>query len=263
MSSHAAGCIRKTAAAALAASSSVAKCSWTRALTFGRRTSRNVTSPMTASVPSEPVTSRCGLTYPSSIARCRLYPLRLRWLLGQRLAIASCCEASRSWIATASWSARSVLLRSLSISPTGTLRSVAICPSARITFIESTWASTYPYLIEWAPVELFAVIPPMLARVPLAGSGPNCQPSLATPALSRSSTTPAWQVASPWSASSRTTWLNSCVVSITMPLQRLSPARPLPAPRAVIGMPFSAANLTVACMSSMLRGSTTQVGRIW
>ena len=53
-------------------------------------------------------------------------------------------------------------------------------------------------------MELLAAIPPMLARVPLAGSGPNCQPSFARPALSRSRTTPAWQVTSPSSASSST-----------------------------------------------------------
>ena len=33
-----------------------------------------------------------------------------------------------------------------------------------------------PYMMEWLPVELLETMPPMAARLLLAGSGPNCTP---------------------------------------------------------------------------------------
>ena len=69
-------------------------------------------------------------------------------------------------------------------------RSVARVPSASVTSSARTWSAVRPYTTDRAPAELLATIPPSVARLSVATSGPKARPCPAAAAFRSSSTTP-------------------------------------------------------------------------
>ncbi len=73
--------------------------------------------------------------------------------------------------------------------------------SASTAWVANTLSAIIPYRIECAPVPLLPTVPPTVARLPLAGSGPSIRPCGRSAALRWSSTTPGWQRTQPASGS--------------------------------------------------------------
>jgi hypothetical protein len=110
---------------------------------------------------------------------------------------------------------------------------------------------------------LFPIIPPRVARLAVATSGPNISPSGASSRFSWSSTTPGCTATRRPVTSTSPTWLRYFEQSSTTPGPIACPDRLVPAPRAVIGTFSSAAIWTVTARSSTVLGTTTPSGWIW
>ena len=107
------------------------------------------------------------------------------------------------------------------------------------------------------------MFPPRVATEPLEGSGAKCSPWARTASVSRLFTTPACaRIARFGKSISRIAFIR--LVETTTPPAPGSapPLRPVPAPRAVKGMPFATHHRTSRAVSSVLLGSATAVGRL-
>ncbi len=104
------------------------------------------------------------------------------------------------------------------------------------------------------------IIPPMVQRVWVEGSGPNLSPCGAAARWSTACTTPGWTVAVRASGSTESTRLRYLEVSTTMPGPTALPAIDVPAPRIVTGAPDARATSSTAWISSVERGRTTTWG---
>ena len=106
------------------------------------------------------------------------------------------------------------------------------------------------------------IIPPIVQRVCVDGSGPNRRPSGTACFCNAACTTPGCTCAVRASGSIDSTRLRCLLVSMTMPAPIALPAIEVPAPRMVSGVPVSRATATVAMTSSVSRGRTTTSGGI-
>jgi len=109
---------------------------------------------------------------------------------------------------------------------------------------------------------LLPIMPPIVQRVCVEGSGPNLSPSGVALACSRAWTTPGSTTAVRLSASTDLIRLRYLLVSSTMPGPIAFPAIEVPAPRIVRGTPYSRPIASVAAISSVDRGRTTTRGGI-
>ena len=108
-------------------------------------------------MPSEPQSSR-GQSGSGPARASRLYPETRRSRAGGRASAASGRAASSAGGAGPP------------------RRSVARVPSARTTSRLRTWSAVSPYATERAPAELLAIMPPRVARLAVATSGPKARP---------------------------------------------------------------------------------------
>jgi hypothetical protein len=94
-----------------------------------------------------------------------------------------------------------------------------------------------PAMIECVPQELLPIIPPIVQRLWVAGSGPNVKVCFSAASLNQSRTTPGWARAVRRSgSSSRISFMYFEKSKITASLT-VCPASPVPHPRAPIGAP--------------------------
>ncbi len=107
---------------------------------------------------------------------------------------------------------------------------------------------------------MLPIIPPMVQRVCVEGSGPKRRPWAVAALWRVACTVPGSTVAVPASGSRDSTRLRWREVSTTMPVPTALPAIDVPAPRMVSGVPLSRATATVAASSSTERGRTTTCG---
>ncbi|MCI0686591.1 MAG: hypothetical protein L0Y54_05055 [Sporichthyaceae bacterium] len=117
-----------------------------------------------------------------------------------------------------------------------------------------------PQATECAPQALLPIIPPIVHRVLVAGSGPKVRPCSPAARLSWSSTTPGCTLAVRAAGSRSRIRFRYLDVSITRPVPVAWPATLVPAPRTTIGTSNSRPAAIAAIMSSVLRGSTTPSG---
>ncbi len=140
---------------------------------------------------------------------------------------------------------------------------VATVPSASTTSTLATWSTVVPYRGVRAPDELFAIMPPSVARELVATSGPKVNPCGFRYALSWSRTTPAP------TRTVRASRFRSLICrvyrakSTTSPSPTAPPASPVPAPRGVTDNPAAAAARSSVEASPAFRGNATPAGRIW
>ncbi len=139
---------------------------------------------------------------------------------------------------------------------------MAVVASESTTSSAITLSTVLPCQMERAPAELLPIMPPTLARLLVATSGPNCKPRGAAAALSWSSTTPG-------STRAVIDCASMSIARMYLLKSRISPApidwpdRLVPPPRGTSARSWSLANWTAATTSSRVRGSTTPAGTIW
>ncbi len=117
--------------------------------------------------------------------------------------------------------------------------------------------------MEREPAELFAAMPPSVAREAVEMSTGNHSPCGRRRRLSSSSTMPGSTTARLRSRSSETRPARWREKSSTMPLFTVCPDCEVPPPRAVRATPSSRATASVASTSAKLRGTTTRAGVTW
>jgi len=105
-----------------------------------------------------------------------------------------------------------------------------------------------PWTIERAPAELLAIIPPRVARLDDATSGPNASPCAAAAAFRRSRTTPGPTRATRRSGSIAIA--SRAEQSTTSPRPTAWPARLVPPARTVRGTPWAPQAAIAASRSS-------------
>ena len=116
-----------------------------------------------------------------------------------------------------------------------------------------------PYRSAREPHALLPIIPPIVHRVWLDGSGPNRSPA-GSCRCSSACTSPGWTVAVMASASTSSTWFMCRLKSSTSPVPTAFPAIEVPAPRAVTGIPASRQTASAASASAASRGRATAAG---
>jgi hypothetical protein len=107
---------------------------------------------------------------------------------------------------------------------------------------------------------LLPIIPPIVHRLWVEGSGPKRSPYGAAARCKDACTTPGSTTAVRASASMATTRVRCREVSTTMPRPMALPAIEVPAPRIVRGVPEVRATSSTAESSSPCRGRTTTAG---
>ena len=123
-----------------------------------------------------------------------------------------------------------------------------------------TLSDVRPYPRARAPQALFPIMPPSVARLCVEGSGPKRSPK-GTAARCRSAcTTPGSTVAVFASGSMSMTRLRWRLTSRTTPGPTALPAKEVPAPRIVNGIPRVRQTSSVARISSTCCGRTTASG---
>ena len=110
------------------------------------------------------------------------------------------------------------------------------------------------------PHELLPIIPPIVQRVCVDGSGPNRNACGSAAFCSVAWTVPACTRAVLVAGSSSSTRLRCRLKSSTMPVPIAFPATDVPAPRAVTGTLRDRATSSVASTSSSERGRTITCG---
>ena len=133
-------------------------------------------------------------------------------------------------------------------------------PAAVSTSRPSTLSAVRPYRSAREPQALLPIIPPMLARECVDGSGPNRSPCPAAAAVMSSSIAPGWTPAVCASGSTPSTRFRCREKSSTRPAPTALPAIEVPAPRLVTGTPSPLATASAAAASSASRGNATTAG---
>ena len=176
---------------------------------------------------------------------------------GRRRRVASATTPSVPSEPTSSDSRSSPATR-FTVGPPSSTRS----PSASTTVTPSTLSRVAPYLTQHRPPALVAMLPPMVEKSRLAGSGAYQRPCSAAAAFSAPLSTPASTRATRLAGSiSRMRVISS--VESTMPpsIAAAPPESPVPAPRGTTGTPWAAATRIAAWTSAVWRGRTTASGR--
>jgi hypothetical protein len=125
---------------------------------------------------------------------------------------------------------------------------------------DSTLSTVLPHATECAPQALLPIIPPIVQRLCVDGSGAKCRPCREAMAFSTSGTTPGCTTAVCAPGSTDSTLFRYREKSTTRPSPQALPAMLVPAPRFVIATPSSAATPTAATAASTDRGRTTTSG---
>ena len=123
-----------------------------------------------------------------------------------------------------------------------------------------TLSAVRPYPSAREPHALLPIIPPIVHRLWVDGSGPNRRRCEAAARCRSSRTTPGSTTAVADSGSMSRIRLRCREKSTTMPAPTALPAIDVPAPRAVIGNPSRRPTSTIAAISSRARGKTTTCG---
>src|SRR3954451_20307808 len=125
----------------------------------------------------------------------------------------------------------------------------------------ATLSDVRPYPSAREPQALLPIIPPIVQRLCVLGSGPKRSPCGRAAACSAACTTPGSTTAVRASGSIDRTRDRCRLVSTTTPVPTALPAIEVPAPRAVSGTPSSRQTASAATISSGCRGRTTARGR--
>ena len=140
---------------------------------------------------------------------------------------------------------------------------VTMLASASTAWVANTLSAIIPYRIECAPVPLLPTVPPTVARLPLAGSGPSIRPC----GLERGVEMvqhDAWLAPHP--ARLRIDFHDP--VQVFTCVYNQGPTHRLPGQAGAgaagrTGTPCCAQTVTVAMISSTVRGMTTPMGSTW
>jgi hypothetical protein len=118
------------------------------------------------------------------------------------------------------------------------------------TFMPCTLSEVRPYPRERDPQALLPIIPPIVQRLNVEGSGPNRNPCAATACCSTTCTVPGSTVAVRASASIWSTRFMRRLKSSTKPVPTALPATEVPPPREVRGTPSRRHTSSAAATSS-------------
>ena len=124
----------------------------------------------------------------------------------------------------------------------------------------TTLSAVRPYASAREPQALLPIMPPIVHRLWVDGSGPKRRPWTAAARCTSSRTAPGSTTAVAASASMERMPRRCREKSTTIPGPTAFPAIEVPAPRAVTGIPAVRLTSTIACSSSAWRGKTTTSG---